>query len=88
MSKKFEVRENLFTTEVIQSKYTDSFPIAEHSFNAIYLNCEKETKMKELDVIKDPYAAYHVLESSLHSLDNSLMKKEPRKDDRYISIKY
>jgi len=52
------------------------------------MNFERETKIKELDAIKDPYAAYHVLESSLHSLDNSLMKKESRKDDRYISVKY
>ena len=67
---------------------TDAFAIADHALENIFVNFERETKIKELDRIKDPYAAFHVLESSLHSLDNSLMKKEVREDDKYISVKY
>jgi hypothetical protein len=54
----------------------------------ILLNTEKEVKLKQLEKIKNPYAALHCLDSSLFTVYNKLMIKEEKDDDHFITKEY
>lgn len=49
---------------------------------------EQKVKLKQLEKVKNPYAALHCLDSSLFSVYNKLVIKEEKDDDCYITRQY
>ena len=70
------------------SKIKDSYEIGSFMVEQILQSTEKKVKLKQLEKIKNPYAALHCLDSSLFTVYNKLIIKEEKDDDHFITKQY
>ena len=66
----------------------ESLSIGTHMTELIIDSYEKEIQSKELNKIRLPFATKHILENSMFSVNNSMLGREFRYDDEFISQQY